>query len=104
MLRRRIRAFENLGANVIAISTDDVKTLASALESAPTPFLLVSDEKKTAFRDYGCGSSDTLHGTFVLDAEGAVRWKTTGAAPFLAIDNVLAEVARLTPRKFASAR
>ncbi len=104
LLRRRIRAFENLGANVIAISTDDVKTLASALESAPTPFLLVSDEKKTAFRDYGCGSSDTLHGTFVLDAEGAVRWKTTGAAPFLAIDNVLAEVARLTPRKFASAR
>lgn len=102
LLRKRAKVFENLGAKLVAVSTDDVTTLAAALESAPTPFLMVSDAEKAVFRAYGCGDDATLHGTFVLDAAGAVRWKTTGATPFMAIDNVIAEVARLVPSQVAA--
>ncbi len=91
--------FRELGADVIGVSTDEVADLAAALQLAPTPFLLVSDAARQAFRAYACQQGDeTLHGTFVLDAAGAVRWKTIGESPFVAIDNLVAEVARLAPR------
>ncbi len=69
--------------------------LAEAEREAPTPLVLVSDAANAAFRDYGGWSDEALHGTFILDGEGRVQWQTIGESPFMAIDNVVAEVPRL---------
>jgi peroxiredoxin len=102
---QRIDKFRELGADVVGITTDGVAELAEALKSAPTPFLLVSDAGQRAFRDYGCMQQEqALHGTFVLDRSGNVRWKVIGESPFIAVDNLVGEIARLLEPPAASAR
>ncbi len=105
LFNRQLESFRELGADVIGVTTDNVSDLATALKLAPTPFLLVSDSGLRAFRDYGCfEENEPLHGTFVLDGAGVVRWKTIGESPFLAVDNLVSEVARLTAESSKASR
>jgi FtsP/CotA-like multicopper oxidase with cupredoxin domain/peroxiredoxin len=91
----RAAEFRRAGINLVGVTSDAADMLAAAQQNTPTPFLIVSDAADRAFRDYGCFSGEPLHGAFVLDAAGAVRWKTIGAAPFMAVDTLLAEAVRL---------
>lgn len=100
LFRSQVEKFRELGAEVVGVTTDSVSDLETALKLAPTPFLLVSDAARSVFRSYGCMQQDeALHGTFVLDASGAVRWKTIGESPFMAVDNLVGEIARLTAER-----
>lgn len=97
LLKRRHTEFERLGATVLAISSDESDVLAKAVKDAPTPLTMVSDAAGKAFRAYGCFMDEPLHGTFILDGRGQVRWQAIGVSPYMAVDSLLAEVERLSP-------
>lgn len=97
LLKRRHAEFERLGATVIAISSDAADVLAKAVKDAPTPLTMVSDAAGKVFRAYGCFMDEPLHGTFILDGKGQVRWQAIGVSPYMAVDSLLAEVERLSP-------
>lgn len=98
LFQQQFETFRRLGVNVVGVTTDTVSDLAGALKGAPLPFMMLSDSDGRVFRRYGCyGVNEALHGTFVLDAKGEVRWQSVGDEPFLAVDTVIAELARLRP-------
>jgi peroxiredoxin/N-acetylneuraminic acid mutarotase len=82
------RAFADAGIELVAISTDSpndlLKELAAYKEKGGFPFPLLSDSKLDVFKDYGCLDFDgkPLHGTFVIDAQGGVRWRNISDEPF----------------------
>lgn len=96
LLKRRHAEFERLGATVVAISSDAADVLAKAVQDAPTPLTMVSDAAGKAFRAYGCFMDEPLHGTFILDGKGQVRWQAVSVSPYMAVDSLVAEVERLT--------
>jgi len=92
--------FAASGANLVAVSSTGAEGLPRARGPAPAeesfPFLLLADATREAFKRYGCidASDSPLHGTFVLDRQGKVRFSTIGMEPFMDVERVLAEVAR----------
>lgn len=69
--------------------------ISSELEPAnnKSPITLLSDPDHQVFRSFGAFRDGPLHGVFVLDERGAVRWHTTGDLPF----SDVAEVRRRLP-------
>jgi alkyl hydroperoxide reductase subunit AhpC len=52
----------------------------------------------TVFRQYRCYDDfekAALHGTFVIDAKGRVRWQDISYEPFMDVDFLLKEAVRL---------
>jgi peroxiredoxin len=78
---------------VIAVSPDAESALKEALKGEPRlkalPALLLSDEPLGVFRRFGCHDGGPLHGVFLIDARGAVRWQSVGDEPLLDIDDLL---------------
>lgn len=94
--------FEQAGISLIAVSTDSVADLKKSHErykkDGVFPFPLVSDNAMTAFRQYHAFDdfeNVPLHGTFLIDAEGRIRWLDIGADPFMNVNFVLNESQRL---------
>ena len=76
------------------MTSDGVKALKATFATDPSPFPILSDPKGTAFAKYGClAGSGFLHGTFLLDANHKVVWRTVGSSPYLAVSELL----RLAP-------
>jgi peroxiredoxin len=84
----KARDFADAGIDLVAISTDVPEDLKNALEpfekKGGFPFPLVSDAKLNVFKAYRCVDFDNqpLHGTFLIDADGRVRWRDIGDRPF----------------------
>jgi peroxiredoxin/tetratricopeptide (TPR) repeat protein len=114
--------FSAAGLAVVAVSTDDQagikKSLAdlsakskvdgSAAGSRPGgggfPFLMLADPNSTAFRSYGAFDDFeqiSLHGLFLIDANGLVRWTDVSFEPFLDAGFLLNEAKRLLARPVA---
>jgi peroxiredoxin len=82
--------FKNAGISLVAIGTDSVeglkKTVERAKREAPFPFPLLSDASLKSFKAYRAFDdfeSMPLHGTFLVDGNGMVRWqdiRVAGAA------------------------
>jgi AhpC/TSA family len=55
-----------------------------ALRTMIFPFSLLSDAKLDAFKAYRCVDfkNQPLHGTFLIDPQGAVRWRQISDRPF----------------------
>ena len=93
--------FQKAGIEMIAISTDAPEQLQLKLANfADTeyPFPLVSNNRLDVFKAYGCFDDferQPLHGTFLIDADGLVRWKDISYEPFMEPKFVLAEARRL---------
>ena len=91
------------GLEIVAVSTESQSELAQALESYEkggdsVPFPLVADPKLATFRAYRAYDDfekAPLHGTFLVDASGDVRWQDVGHEPFTKIDFLLKEAKRL---------
>jgi alkyl hydroperoxide reductase subunit AhpC len=69
-----------------------------SLNTKQFPFPLVSDarlEVFKAFRAYDDFEETPLHGTFLIDAAGKVRWQDISYEPFTAVDFLLDEAERL---------
>jgi len=94
--------FEREGISLIAISTESVeglhKTLQNAKPEGGFPFPIVSDKSLRAFkayRAYDDFEQMPLHGTFLVDGDGKVRWQDISYEPFTDIKFLVAESRRL---------
>ncbi|MEQ9409361.1 MAG: redoxin domain-containing protein [Fuerstiella sp.] len=92
--------FRKAGFEVVAISTDKQEILHLAYEDLEEefPFPLVSDAELNTFKAYRCYDdfeAQPLHGTFVIDANGMIRWQDISYEPFMDPDFVLKEAVRL---------
>ncbi len=102
-LQDDIAKFRELGAEVVAISADTPQqTTEKFAKYGQFTFPVLADpDNKTAeaFSIYAPANEGKkerlLHGTFVLDKEGVVRWCHYGDAPFTANATLLVELAKL---------
>jgi peroxiredoxin/tetratricopeptide (TPR) repeat protein len=94
--------FAALGVDVVAVGTDTAERVAESLaEMDPAerfPFALFADPAQRAFRQWRCYDDFEdmpLHGTFLVDARGKVRWQDISYEPFTEIEWLVAESRRL---------
>jgi len=91
------------GVSVVAVSTDAAADLGKAwvsakLEGVTFPFPLVSDTGLELFRRYQCYDDferTPLHGTFLIDGNGLIRWRDVGPQPFMDVKFLMGESRRL---------
>jgi peroxiredoxin len=94
--------FGDAGISVVAVSTDTPEgleqTISKAKDSKPFPFPIVSDHETATFRAYRAYDDFekmALHGTFLVDGAGLVRWQNISFQPFKDIGWLLGESKRL---------
>jgi peroxiredoxin len=98
---KEIDALKKLNTELVALSTDDVeptKALKDNAEGVRFPMPLLADPKLDVFKAYRAFDDfegQPLHGTFLIDAEGNARYQRISAEPFLDVDFIKAESARV---------
>lgn len=105
----KIEEFKKAGFEVLAISTDLATDLTKSVENyckgeegKTFPFPLVSNEKLDVFKAFRCHDdfeNKPLHGTFVIDEDGYVRWQDISYDPFMDPTFVLEEAQRLIAQR-----
>lgn len=95
-------AFKKAGIAVVAVSTDTVEGLKFTVEKAKYnggfPIPLLSDEKLKAFKAFRAHDDfeqQPLHGTFLIDGDGLIRWQDISFQPFMETKFLLGEAQRL---------
>jgi putative heme-binding domain-containing protein len=94
------KSFKDRGVELVAISTDDSRSLHDAIEAAnePMAFTFLADPDLNgfkAFRAFDAFHEQALHGTFLVDAAGQIRWQDIGEHPFVDTVSLLAQVDQL---------
>jgi peroxiredoxin len=94
--------FEAAGISLVAVSSDDTEGLKQSIENysdSPGPLpLLVADNSLETFKAYRCYDDfeqQPLHGTFLIDGQGLVRWQDISYQPFMDHKFLLGEAQRL---------
>jgi peroxiredoxin/tetratricopeptide (TPR) repeat protein len=93
--------FQAMNVDLVAISTDDhgaTKVLKQNAEDVSFPMPLLSNPGLEVFKKYRCFDDfegAPLHGTFLIDANGGVRFSRVSAEPFLDVAFVKAEATRM---------
>lgn len=92
--------FREAGFEIVAISTDKQDVLGDAYKDLEKGFSfpLVSDASLDVFKAWRCYDDfekQTLHGTFIVDAAGKIRWQDISYEPFMDPDYLLKEGKRL---------
>lgn len=94
--------FAAKGLALIAISSESQEELAASLSSynanGTFPIPLVSDDQLEVFKSYRCFDDFEempLHGTFLIDSQGLIRWRDTSYEPFIEAEFLLQEAERL---------
>ena len=102
LLAPAAKEFQSQGISIVAVSTDNVEGLRQTAKKATAeggfPFPLLSDEALTAFkayRTYDDFERMALHGTFLIDGTGRVRWQDISYEPFREMKFLIAESRRL---------
>jgi peroxiredoxin len=98
-----IETFREAGIELIGISTSPLEALQSDLadfqtEEPEIPFPLVADPSLEVFKSYRAYDDfekEALHGTFLLDAEGKIRWQDISYEPFSDVAFLIKEAKRL---------
>ena len=97
--------FADAGISLVGISTDKVAGLKDSLDEFKVegkfPFPLVSDHQLNIFKKYRAFDdfeNQPLHGTFLIDQAGLVRWHDISYEPFAEVDFLLKEAKRLISR------
>lgn len=94
------KKYSEAGIELIGISTDSQKDLKQSIDNyeGGMPFPLVSDQKLDVFkgwRVYDDFEQQALHGTFLIDEDGLVRWQDISHEPFMDPEWLLKESKRL---------
>ncbi|MFT7631026.1 MAG: peroxiredoxin/tetratricopeptide (TPR) repeat protein [Mariniblastus sp.] len=100
----RVVDFEKAGIKMVAISTDDHDGLLKSISDAgdEMPIQLASDaslEVFKRFRAHDDFENQPLHGTFLVDGNGMIRWQDISYEPFMDHQFVLDEANRLFAEK-----
>ena len=98
----KVQAYEDAGIKIVAISLEDIAGLKASVSSysddGTFPFMLLSDESLEVFKQYRAFDdfeNMALHGTFLVDKRGYVRWQDISYDPFTQPDFLLDECKRL---------
>jgi peroxiredoxin len=98
----KAREFADAGIQLVAISTDSIddlkKSQAKCKDGSEFPFPLVADSKLEIFKAYRVFDDFEkvpLHGTFLIDPSGLVRWQDISYEPFSDANFLLKESKRL---------
>ena len=101
-LSPRAKEFGEAGIDILAVGTDTPEGLAKTLEGAGPaggfPFPLAADPGRVAFRAWHAHDDFEdvpLHGVFLVDGDGRVRWQDMGPEPFTDFHFLLQECRRL---------
>ncbi len=94
--------FAAAGISLVAISTETAEQLRKAIADRPAAdtlpsFPILVDPALDVFRKYSAFDdfeNVPLHGTFLIDGSGALRWLDIGAEPFMDLKFVLSEAKR----------
>ena len=115
-IRRKIEAAEEAGEETTLRDArrggerppfslkDLVKSVEKFNKEGDFPFPLAADPKLEVFKKYRCFDDFenlTLHGTFLVDGDGLVRWQDISYDPFMDADFLLSEARRLLGQAFA---
>jgi peroxiredoxin/tetratricopeptide (TPR) repeat protein len=98
---KEVDAFRALNTELVAVGTDDpdaTRSLKANAEGIAFPMPLLADPRLEVFRAYRCYDDfegQPLHGTFLIDARGAVRYRRIAADPFLDVEFLKAEATRI---------
>ena len=93
--------FKDAGIQLLAVSSDDQPGLQKSRETytdGNIPFALLANPKLDVFKKYRAFDdfeSQPLHGTFVIDGQGRIRWHDISYEPFMDHEFVLNEAKRL---------
>ena len=97
----RVPDFEELGIDVIAISSDQTDGLAKAVANyngdMPFQWHLADGSREIfkRFRAYDDFEDQPLHGTFLVDRNGKIRWQDISYEPFMDHEFLIKESKRL---------
>ncbi|MCM8538070.1 MAG: peroxiredoxin family protein [Lentisphaeraceae bacterium] len=96
------KEFEDAGVKLLAVSLegkmDLMKSVSKYSDDGKFPFPIVSDKALTVFKKYRCYDDfekTALHGTFLIDGEGDIRWLDISYDPFTDTKFLLKESKRL---------
>ncbi len=96
------KEFDAAGISMVAIGVDPRKELSHTLSqckiSSGFPFPVLSDNDMKvfkAYRAYDDFEKMPLHGMFLVDGKGLIRWQDVSFKPFMQTKFVLAEARRL---------
>jgi alkyl hydroperoxide reductase subunit AhpC len=98
---KEFEALRKLGVDTVAVSTDDAeatRALKNNRDGVKFPMPMLADPKLESFkryRAYDDFESQPLHGTFLIDARSDVRFQRIAADPFLDVEFIKAEAARV---------
>jgi peroxiredoxin/Flp pilus assembly protein TadD len=101
LFSKEVEAFRGLETEVVAVSTDDrdaTKALKANKDGVAFTMPLLADPTKQtfrAYRSYDDFEDQPLHGTFLIDARGDIRFHRISAEPFLNVEFVKTEAARI---------
>ena len=92
--------FRKAGIEMVAISTDKPADLTKSVADfgSTVPIRLLSNSELDVFKTYRAFDdfeNQPLHGTFLIDGEGRIRWQDIGHEPFMDHEFVLKESKRL---------
>ena len=96
----RSTVLEEAGLRVVGVSLETPEQLQGALVrwGSGFPFELCADPELKVFRAWRCYDefeNTALHGTFLVDSDGFVRWQDIGHEPFSDADFLIQEASRL---------
>ena len=102
VMRGRAIGARRIGVDIVAIGSDTASKIHAAnldLTAAERmPFAMLADPKLEAFKAWRCHDDFEgmpLHGTFLVDKHGRVRWQDISYEPFTKLDWLLEESRRL---------
>lgn len=89
--------FEEAGAQVLGVSTDDVESHASFAQEHELPFPLLADLEGQVAQQYGVSMrmGMTMRTTFLIDGNGVIRRVFEDVDPGVHVDEVLAAISQL---------
>jgi FtsP/CotA-like multicopper oxidase with cupredoxin domain/peroxiredoxin len=98
-LARSAARFDDLGVQIAAVSPQwpEPRAVIAARQQLQLSFPLLADPTLEVFKRYGCLDNVPLHGLFLIDATGSVRWQKVGDQPETDMVRLLEVVRRMLP-------
>jgi peroxiredoxin len=78
-LQKDYNTISGLGAEILAISADDLSEAEHAVKEIGLEFPILSDQDAMVIAEYGVlANGISAPATFILDRDGAIRWQYVG--------------------------
>jgi len=89
LLNKRFSEFAERGLTVHVFVCDEEQALHEAVGESMAPLNFTADPKQSVFKAFLCDGKNPLHGVFLIDKSGNIRWSQTGTHALLDLDQVV---------------